>query len=298
MKQYLQKLVLYPYYAFRTLPQVKAFLDGKALKLHALSRPALDQDQKKILSGLNENGIASTSLEALFGKNNAKEILQYYLKAKDQAETKKTKSFLYATKTLELDIESHLVKFSLNNKILDIANEYLGLWSLLRYAEYTETIPAKDGATAKGSQNWHRDPGTGLICKAFIYLTDVNEIKDGPFTYIAGTHAKGKWKNIFPMNKYRKAGYVLSGKDVGEFLKDNNAESDVISAIGKAGTVIFADTLGIHKGGYTLTEPRIMTITLFEPPSSLGGRNYKAPAKDALKGLNSPASYALTKKIS
>jgi len=298
MQNQLKKLFLYPYYSVRNSGSVKYFLDKRAVAAHYKSRPCLDAEQKRILDELDLKGIAFSSLDVLFGKNNSNEFLQYYENEKTKEAAKKTKSFLLATKSSSADLLSPLAKFSLDNKILDIANEYLGLWSIFRYAEYTETIPLKEGVKAKGSQNWHRDPGTGLICKAFIYLTDVDNIKDGPFLYIAGTHAKGKRKNIFPMNKYRKAGYMIPDKKIDGFLKDQNAYGDIVHAIGKAGTVIFADTLGIHRGGYTFTKPRIMTISLYEPPSSLGGMNYAPPLVSQVKSVFSPqAVYAVTKKV-
>lgn len=293
MKKLLKKLALYPYYYIGTSGFVRRIRDRKARKLHSAHKAVLDSEQNRILSELNKNGLVISSLERLFGKNNADEILNYYKHAKQTPEVKKTKSFLFATENSSLDFENPLVRFSLEKKILDIGNEYLGLWSLLRYAVFTETIPISEKADAKGSQTWHRDLGIGEVYKAFIYLTDVEKIEDGPFIFVAGSHNKGRWRNFFKRTRFGREGFFIPDEKLQKFLKENNADGDIVHCFGKAGTVIFADTLGIHKGGYSISKPRIMTISLYESPSSLGEISYKNTISNVPADLSKEATFAI-----
>ena len=70
--------------------------------------------------------------------------------------------------------------------------------------------------------------------KAFIYLTDVNSLEDGPYCYVKGTHVDTPYKKI---NKY-------VGHKEAPFIDKN----DIVPILGRKGTLIISDQSGIHRG--------------------------------------------------
>lgn len=90
---------------------------------------------------------------------------------------------------------------------------------------------------------WHRDSAANHQFKAILYLSDVNE-ESGPFQYITGSHrAKSlmtdEVKFHFDQHQNRFTDEELAAK---------LAKHPAKSFCGKAGTLILADTRGIHRG--------------------------------------------------
>ena len=81
--------------------------------------------------------------------------------------------------------------------LLDIANEYLQLWSKLEYIDLWYSLPVGEDAERKASQIWHRDFDDSHLLKAFLYLSDVDE-RSGPFEYVPGSHPEGQYAGVHP----------------------------------------------------------------------------------------------------
>jgi hypothetical protein len=139
--------------------------------------------------------------------------------------------------------------------VLDIVNEYAGEQMRLTYLDNWYTVPHPDGAERVASQRWHRDPEDEHIVKMFVYLSDVDE-EAGPFEYIRGSAAGGKYGDLFAW----RDGYDYPPAEEFEARVDL---ADQTTATGPAGTVLFADTAGFHRGGFALTKPRVMMISTF-----------------------------------
>jgi ectoine hydroxylase-related dioxygenase (phytanoyl-CoA dioxygenase family) len=83
---------------------------------------------------------------------------------------------------------------------------------------------------------WHHDEknngyySKGVIC--IIYLSDVLTIEDGPFEFISASHH-------FSQN--------LKDHDYFEKNLQNKYANKIISVLGRAGTIIFADSRIIHR---------------------------------------------------
>jgi len=105
-------------------------------------------------------------------------------------------------------------------------------------------IEYKEGNLGSGG-GWHRDSPVTHQFKAVCYLNDVDET-NGPFQYIKGSHRKGNViRNYF--NKVFKAGqYRFSDDEIAHYLAKNS--KSVESVTGNAGTLVYADTKGIHRG--------------------------------------------------
>ena len=108
------------------------------------------------------------------------------------------------------------------------------------------------------SHNWHRDPEDACTLKAFWYLTDVTQ-DAGPFEYVIGSHAGGHPELCAP-GAYAPAGAVEGG----------NATRAVF--ICPKDSIVFADTSGIHRGGYTRGVARCSAVWTFVPVGSGAAR--------------------------
>jgi len=213
--------------------------------LYRANRGVQDSVRERVAGDLVKNGIAVASLDELFPGQNLLPTLQSYESALElQAITKTNKLFLQQLWDVvpTLDLENPFIKLMLNRRVLDIVNDYVGSAAIYAYATLNVTLPVPEGAEAQQSQRWHRDPEDRKMCKVFIYLNDVDE-GAGPFVYVPGSQRGGKYGTLFPQRPPRGV-----YPEAGEVEKKIPAE-EMKPFTGKAGTVIFADTSGIHKGG-------------------------------------------------
>lgn len=118
-----------------------------------------------------------------------------------------------------------------------------------------------------GSQLWHRDREDLKILKVFICLEDVEE-QTGPFYYAPGTQLGGSVKNN--PETYKEADGTNRTTD--EMMEKVVPREKWISAIGKKGTVVLADTHGYHKGGYVKEGERLLFTCMYVSPAC--GRVY------------------------
>lgn len=105
-----------------------------------------------------------------------------------------------------------------------------------------------------------------LIRKAeYLFVSDI-ETSSGPFIYITGTQPMGRHSRtkVATKHDWRIQDYAMEASFPKEFWRICN---------GRAGTVIVADTVGFHKGGFTTSGCRgvlVLTYTAIRPlfPSS------------------------------
>jgi len=157
-----------------------------------------------------------------------------------------------------LDLQHIFTQFSLSCPILRIVSGYLEMFPKFRYWELQATVPnvAGDEGNARASQRWHRDPDDKKMLKMFLYLNDVDE-ESGPFMYLKGSHSMGRHSRLFP-------GKPPQGTPKFPKIEDDMLpREDIILATGKSGTLIFADTSGLHKGGLAKSKNRFMYTSAY-----------------------------------
>jgi hypothetical protein len=133
------------------------------------------------------------------------------------------------------------------------------MWTRLRYYNVWRTVMSL--GAAKQSQLWHRDHEDRLILKCFVYLADVDETT-GPFTYALGSHPKG---HVPAVEWFDERGVR---RTTDEQMARSVPRSRWRSATGSAGTIIFADTRGYHKGGHVQRGSRLMYNCMWTSPAS------------------------------
>ena len=83
-----------------------------------------------------------------------------------------------------------------SQRLLDIANAYLEMWSKLEYVDVWYSVPQPAAAERISSQRWHRDYNDKHLLKVFLYLVDVDESM-GPFQYVAGSQPGGPYADAW-----------------------------------------------------------------------------------------------------
>lgn len=240
-----------------------------------MNRPKLEGEALWVLEEMNRSGIAVTSVDRLFGNGasfaelkkrvDALEIEQAanIVEARKEAEElKEKKGFIFPLLGDKpgFDPSDICARFVLQPVIREIADAYAGLRTELKFYNVWHTF--KIQGEPRRSQLWHQDPEDYYIFRMFVYMTDVDE-GAGPLTYVRGSHPKGE--KINPEH-FLEPGHKAK-RSTDEQMKKAASENRWVRATGPAGTIIFADTRGYHKGGLARTSDRIMYNAMYTSPA-------------------------------
>lgn len=135
-----------------------------------------------------------------------------------------------------------------------IVAAYLGMDPILNSIQLNWSYPFT-GPT-ESTYLWHKDADDRHVVKVIIYFNDVDE-HSGPFCYIPETHPFGKKRNL--------------GPKTGEHYIEDALVSDIRpqqTLTGPAGTVIFADTAGFHRGLRPVSGERLALFITFVTKSA------------------------------
>lgn len=265
--------------------------------------------ERRIVRNLEKDGIAMVHISALFGQDTWKELTRYGGMLSNSARVKKRiaaseaeppqkKSDIiihilggYGDTRPTLNVGDAFIRFATSSTILRIIAGYLKILPKFTMFSLHSTIIMPPRAATVFSQNWHRDPDDMKLVKVFLYLSDVNSKKAGPFMYIRGSQFGGKWRHIFPqkppMGSYPAGGVV-------ELMV---APGDIMVCTGRAGTLIFCDTSGLHRGGHSVGKRRLMFAGTFVTQAGLASHkpNYKNISKESdMNALSEIARYSLS----
>lgn len=285
---------------------------SKPVWLHILNRKGralfkknhnrqLDTMQQRILKDLRRDGIAFAHITDILSQQQWEKLRSYVLdrandplireriehprSPSDKTDEKYFNIDLFNNKVL--DLEHPTTVWALNEKILQIANEYMGMFTKFRGIRLWASLPVPPGAPETASQRWHRDLDDRQLMKTFIYFDDVDETA-GPLHYIRQSHGGGgKWNNVFP-TPFPLGSYPLPG-----VVEKVIPQEYVTRATGKAGTLIFCDTSGFHKGGYCTEKNRYMLFCLYASAATIDPLGYTYPPKLNISQLSPRARFAI-----
>lgn len=191
------------------------------------------------------------------------------------------KHYLTSLLPREFDLDSPFVRLAIHPAILLVANQYLGLRSSLRAINLWVNLPTPEPPTE--SQLWHRDGDDRMILKVFVYLVDV-DMGNGPFWFIPGTHLR---RRISP-------GSVAEPPRIDDqAMRMLIRDEQWTPFTGPSGTLIFADTTGLHKGGKCDERERIVLTFEYVSGASPYPREFTLRSEGGLSGLNPQQVYAL-----
>ncbi len=239
--------------------------------------------QQLLLNDLRRDGVGITTVDELFGstalfeeldvmvQSLEKRLANKIAKAREKKDSPGFKTYL--TELLGprpvLDPSDICVRLALEPAVLNIATAYLGMYARLRFFNvwhnFSSDSPARD------SQLWHRDPEDENMFRMFVYLSDVDE-GAGPLVYAPGTHKRGKTKGE-PETFGEE--YSTARRADDEHMDCVVPEKRWITATGRKGTVVLADTWGWHKGGLSRRQDRIAYNCMFTSQATTRGEYFE-----------------------
>jgi hypothetical protein len=214
---------------------------NRALEKHRPLLRRLHGIDHEIVERLERDGVFVTTLEALGLTGSAAMLRAGQKVAQDCTESARLdanagREFIYAPASATIE-NPELFHWGLNERLLDIAEAYLGLPAAYDGSVLVYTVA--DG-TELGPRQWHRDREDRKMMKVAVYCSDVTE-HGGPFELISRVdRAQGV------DDRYT---FEFGTEDVLSKRLGADYARDIVSCTGPAGTVLFADTARFfHRG--------------------------------------------------
>lgn len=240
---------------------------------------SLDAVQQRILAELDTRGFAVLTIGDLFPDDTAAELLDAGRRFIDETEEglareaaggeselrrRAGKEFVVRGYSygVSVGMDDPWFRAGASARMLDLANAYLRMWSKLEYFDVWYSVPQPADEDRVASQRWHRDYNDKHLLKAFLYLVDVDE-DTGPFQYVPGSAGSGPYAAEWP---WRPLGENYPDE---EELAQRIPAADVQTFTGPAGTLVFCNTSGFHRGGFTTDRPRVLATWTYSSPASL-----------------------------
>ncbi len=243
--------------AVRSQRQVSRLLINAGPVRRYRRRPAvLGAESTRVSQELRSRGIARSTVTELLGDERLYRRLQHQaatLRSRDDLVRDPAKPFLTELfgSSPEVSPDDPLLALALDPQVRGVAEAYAAME--LRVTDVNVWVNTPVGGAPTQSQRWHRDlPEDDDIVKCFVYLSDVPE-GAGPLHYVAGTNTRQGRKAKLPA-EFDGIGYRLSDDDVARHF----GPEQVVSGQGGAGTLVFADTRGIHRGGFARDQERVV----------------------------------------
>jgi hypothetical protein len=262
---------------------------------------ALDDVQQSILSDVRERWFSVQTFGSLFPEEHWHELVEQrdrfvasteadLAAGGEHVRVRPGKEFVVRLRSygVELGLDDPWFRAAASHRLLDLANAYLEMWSKLAYVDVWYSVPQPAGTERISSQRWHRDYDDQHLLKVFLYLVDVNE-EMGPFQYVAGSQPGGPYADAW--------GWQPLGQNYPseEQLEARVPPSAVQTFTGPAGTLVFCNTAGFHRGGFSTTNPRVLATATYSSPASLASLTVQSYTyTGALDELDGATQFALS----
>ena len=274
----------------------------KSRALFEHHQPTLDDVQQRILADVRDEGYSVVPFGDLFRDDahwHELEAMRDRFVSETEADLAKGGEHVRvrAGKEFVVRLHSYGVEIGLDDpwfraisshRMLDLANAYLEMWSKLEYVDVWYSVPQPAEAERISSQRWHRDYNDKHLLKAFLYLVDVDE-EMGPFQYVAGSQPGGPYADVWPWQP------LGQNYPTEEELEGLIPSSSIRAFTAPKGTLIFCNTAGFHRGGFSTTSPRVLATATYSSPASLASLTERSYAlTGSLDELDEPTRFALT----
>ena len=277
----------------------------KSRALYEGDRPQLDDVQRRILADVETSGFATASFAELFADERDWQRRSRRCaiassprhggrsregrRARPRSRGQGVRRAPAQLRRAELGLDDPWFRAVASHRLLDIANAYLEMWSKLEYVDVWYSVPQPADAERISSQRWHRDYNDKHLLKVFLYLVDVDEAM-GPFQYVPGSQPGGPYADAWP---WEPLGQNYPTEEELEALIPSSA---IRAFTAPKGTLIFCNTAGFHRGGFSTTNPRVLATATYSSPASLASLTdaelRRSPARS--DELDAPTRFALT----
>ena len=274
------------------------------------NRPTLTPTQERLVRRLGSHGIASAGIRDLLGADAwwttlsaaadrwlasddvlAREREWLGQRAREiagAAKRKLGKGYLIRMfgRDAPMAWDSPWLRFAVEPAVLDVANAYLALFSKIIYVDVWNTVPLTHDGPDVASQRWHRDPEDRRLLKVFLYLRDVPS-GAGPLQYVPRSRPGEQYGDFWPQQS--PAGSVPPEGAVEAGIPEGDREVCAYPA----GTLVFVDTVGLHRGGRADEERRVVATWTYTTHASLWARAFALDRTAVPDDLTDAARFAL-----
>jgi len=221
----------------------------------------LNDSQQDSSARMKENGY-------LFFQPDAAELEELLLACKNRYENVETinssmaKAFVKQLVTPDqYDAKDILIRFALNEDILNRIAHYLGAVPFLEWVEVINSNPV-DAPLVK-SQLWHKDGTDNKMVKVFVNIFDVTE-EHGPLSFYSRQDSKR-----VPIHKNIMSHY-LSDEEISEWLD----LSSKMQFTGPSGSAVMLDTANCYHMGSRCQKPRLVYCAYYSTGFGYYARHY------------------------
>ena len=270
--------------------------------LFADERPVLDDVQRRIVAEVDDQGFSLVTFGELFPEPErwaALEEMRDGFVSETEADLAQGGEHVRVREGKEFVVRLHSYGVSLgledpwfaacaSRRMIDVANAYLRMWSKLEYVDVWYSVPQPSDARRISSQLWHRDYNDKHLLKAFLYLVDVDE-EMGPFQYVPGSQPGGPYGDAWPWKPLGQ-NYPTEGE-----LEKRIPADAVKTFVGAKGSLLFCNTAGFHRGGFSTSAPRVLATATYSSPASLASLTERSYAFAGATGeLDAVTHFAVT----
>jgi hypothetical protein len=273
-------------------------LNAPAREAFEAARPALSPAQRRVLAGLVDDGIAHAPMTDLVGEDwwdrlragvepwIASDEVRTAEEAYRASDTRRWKDYLVRMfgRGATLPFDSPWIQFALQPAILDLINTYLGMLSKILYVDVWDTVPLVHAGADTGSQRWHRDPEDAKLVKVFLYFSDVDAAA-GAMQYVPRSRSGEQYGQLWPQ---RFPSGSVPPPDEFDRLVPPWAR---VTCAHAAGTLLFVDTSGFHRGGRAPERRRVLSTWTYTSQSSVWPRAFQVT--NVPGSLSPPVRFAL-----
>ena len=174
----------------------------------------------------------------------------------------------------------------LNERLLDVVNSYLGLWSRIRYIDFWYNLPTSENEPPIESERWHRDQDDRNFVTLFLYLDDTDH-DAGPFMYMRETQRGGRFGDVFPVTP------PFASYPPYDAIRRRIPPEQTVTCTGESGTFILYDGTGFHRGGRATGKRRLIFTARYISDTGLNWVQYRLPEVWQYETLSPSARYAI-----
>jgi hypothetical protein len=265
------------------------------------SQPGLSPVQQRLVEDLEQSGVARVPLAELLGGDRLWRDLTgaaaAWLASDDvrqrEADYRASKAHRGKDYLIRLfgrdaavEWQSPWLTLAIEPAVLDVVNAYLRLQSKIIYLDLWNTVPLQHDGPDIGSQRWHRDPEDARLIKTFLYLSDVTA-GAGPMEYVPRSRHGEQYGDLWPQ---RFPAGSIPPED--EFNAAIPAADRWLCAY-PAGTLLFVDTSGFHRGGRAEHDRRVVATTTYTSHACVWPRAFALDREHVPATLSPAARMAL-----
>jgi ectoine hydroxylase-related dioxygenase (phytanoyl-CoA dioxygenase family) len=227
-------------YKQRIATRLKCLRENLADLIHLTISQRLQEDQKRIVRELDDVGfsIVENFLENDICKSFIQDIDRIIIDQKDHVWVDDQGS---DHRIFGAENGSILIKdFFSNEWIRQIGEAHISS-KLDNHMTLAARLEAQKENLGSGG-GWHRDSTFEHQYKSILYLSDVSE-ENGPFQFISASH---KTRSVISTVGHGVNNNRYTNEEIELLTRKNGWKLETFS--GKAGTLILADTKGLHRG--------------------------------------------------